>query len=90
MSPRALAPDPEMLAVQALGFLAEDTGRLTRFLDITGISPATLRQAAQSPTFLASVLAYLMADESLLLAFAAQVQVRPETLAPAEAALSRR
>ncbi len=90
MPPRPPSPDPEMLAIQALGFLAEDPARLSRFLDITGLNPATLRQAAQSPAFLASVLAYFMADESLLLAFSAQGQVRPDAFGPAEAALLRR
>jgi hypothetical protein len=87
--PKPAAADPEMIAISALGFLAEDPARLSRFLDITGLNPATLRQAAGEPRFLASVLDYLMADESLMLAFAANSATSPETIAAASAALAR-
>lgn len=87
--PKPAAADPEMIAIGALGFLAEDPARLSRFLDITGLNPATLRKAAGEPRFLASVLDYLMADESLMLAFAAQNGASPETIAAASVALSR-
>ncbi|MCA3628870.1 MAG: DUF3572 domain-containing protein [Methylobacterium sp.] len=80
MPPRTLEADPEMLAISALSFLAEEPERLSRFLDLTGLSPITLRRAAAEPRFLASVLDYLVADESLLLAFAANAQVAPETV----------
>ncbi|MCA3632171.1 MAG: DUF3572 domain-containing protein [Methylobacterium sp.] len=80
MPPRPLEADPEMLAISALSFLAEEPERLSRFLDLTGLSPTTLRRAAAEPRFLASVLDYLVADESLLLAFAANAQVAPETV----------
>lgn len=80
MPPRPPTADPEMLAISALSFLAEEPERLSRFLDLTGLSPITLRRAAAEPRFLASVLDYLVADESLLLAFAANAQVAPETV----------
>ncbi|MCA3596102.1 MAG: DUF3572 domain-containing protein [Methylobacterium sp.] len=83
MPPRPPIADPEMLAISALSFLAEEPERLSRFLDLTGLSPITLRQAAADPRFLASVLDYLVADESLLLAFAANAQVAPETVVAA-------
>lgn len=87
--PKPASHDPEIIAIGALGFLAEDPARLSRFLDITGLNPATLRQAAGEPRFLASVLDYLMNDESLMLAFAAHQGTTPETIAAASAALSR-
>ncbi len=80
---RNKGPDPEALAIDALGFLAEDMERLGRFLAITGIDPASLRQAAANSGFLASVLDYLGQDESLLLAFAANRQIRPEWISAA-------
>lgn len=83
MPPRHPTADPEMLAISALSFLAEEPERLSRFLDLTGLSPITLRRAAADPRFLASVLDYLVADESLLLAFAANAQVAPETVVAA-------
>ena len=87
--PKPASADPELIAIGALGFLAEDPARLSRFLDITGLNPATLREAAREPRFLASVLDYLMADESLMLAFAAHQGTSPETIAAASTALAR-
>jgi hypothetical protein len=87
--PKPASADPDIIAIGALGFLAEDPARLSRFLDITGLNPATLREAAREPRFLASVLDYLMADESLMLAFAAHQGVSPETIAAASTALAR-
>lgn len=87
--PKPASADPDIIAIGALGFLAEDAARLSRFLDITGLNPATLREAASEPRFLASVLDYLMADESLMLAFAAHQGTSPETIAAASAALAR-
>jgi hypothetical protein len=78
-----------MLAISALSFLAEEPERLSRFLDLTGLSPGTLRQAAADPRFLASVLDYLAADESLLLAFSANAQVTPESIMQAAARMTR-
>ncbi len=87
--PRPLAADPEMIAIAALGFLSEDPARLARFLDITGLNPATLRKAAGEPRFLGSVLDYLMTDESLMLAFSASTGMAPESIATASASLGQ-
>jgi hypothetical protein len=62
----------EMLAVEALTFLASDAERLGRFLALTGISPAEIRTVARDPGFLAAVLEHLASDEKLLIAFADQ------------------
>src|ERR1700721_46624 len=61
----------ESLAVQALNFLATEPARLSRFLDTTGLDPASIRQAAAEPDFLAGVLAHLGEDDALLKQFAA-------------------
>ncbi|MBX6425837.1 MAG: DUF3572 domain-containing protein [Variibacter sp.] len=60
----------ELLAVEALGFIAADAERLGRFLVLTGLEPATVRTAARDPAFLAAVLDHIVGDEALLLAFA--------------------
>ncbi|MDU1691848.1 MAG: DUF3572 domain-containing protein, partial [Bradyrhizobium sp.] len=52
-NPREVA---EIVAVQALSFLAGDPERIGRFLAETGIGPETLRSSAADPNFLASVL----------------------------------
>jgi Protein of unknown function (DUF3572) len=75
------------LAALALSFLAADSERIRRFLDMTGLSPQTLHSAAQDPAFLGSVLEYVLADEELLLHFAADSDVEPEIIMRAHLAL---
>lgn len=77
----------EAVAIQALTFIAADTDRLGRFLAVTGIGPAEIRTASSEPGFLRGVLEYLVADEALLTAFAAEAGLRPEDPAKALAAL---
>ncbi|MBL8907639.1 MAG: DUF3572 domain-containing protein [Rhizobiales bacterium] len=74
------APDAEVIALNCLGFLAEDGDRLGRFLAISGVSPQALRAQAREPSFLAGVLDYLLADEKLLLAFSEAQGLLPETV----------
>ena len=77
------------LAVRALAFIGADADRLSRFLNLTGLGPHNLRSAAADPAFLDSVLDYLVADEELLVAFAADAGVKPEAVARAHEALRR-
>jgi hypothetical protein len=77
----------ELLAVQALAFLAEDQGRLDRFLMSSGIAPQQLRRAAAEPEFLAGILDHLGAEETLLLAFAEHAGIDPADVARARRAL---
>ena len=72
----------EAIAIAALGFLAGDPERLTRFLTLTGLGPADLRQRAGSPEVLAAVLDFLLGDESALLVFTASAALEPEQVAP--------
>jgi hypothetical protein len=60
----------EELAAEILGYLAEDPARLSRFLDLTGLNPQSLRRTAALPGFAASLLEYLASDDRLILAFA--------------------
>lgn len=78
----------EVLAIQALGFIAQDEERLGRFLAITGLGPAEIRAAARERRFLAGVLDYVTEDEALLVAFASHAEVDPTTLAVAQRALT--
>lgn len=75
------------IAARAFLFLAEDSGRLGRFLAETGLDPRELRSRMRDPATLAAVLGHLMADESALLAFAANAGIKPEDVVMAEAAL---
>jgi hypothetical protein len=79
--------DGEDLAVSALGFLAGEPDRLSRFLDLSGLGPHNLRAAAADPGFLAAVLDYVLGDEPLLVAFAAAGGLAPERVAEARRAM---
>lgn len=80
----------EALAIQALSFIAGDPDRLGRFLAATGIGPGDLRTAAREPLFLAGVLDHVSSDESLLMAFAADVKSDPREIVRAQGTLSGR
>lgn len=70
------------LAGDALAFLAADPRRLVSFMQLTGLSPDELRRRADDDGLLASVLEHLLADESLLLVFAAERGIDPGRVAP--------
>jgi hypothetical protein len=73
----------ESVAIQALSFIAAEPERLGRFLGITGIGPAQIREAAREPGFLAGVLDYLAGDERLLTEFARETDHDPITISQA-------
>jgi hypothetical protein len=77
----------EMLAVQALAFIAEDDSRLNGFVASTGIAMQSIRDAAREPNFLVGVLEHILADENLLIAFADNVAIDPTEVARARQAL---
>jgi hypothetical protein len=79
----------EILAIQALAFIAEEPERLNLFLSTTGIPPSEIRTAAREPGFLAGVLEHMLADESLLIAFADSAGIDPAAVAQARSALDR-
>jgi hypothetical protein len=87
------APSPaareaaEMLAIQALGFIAAEPERLEAFLAATGLTLERLRESATEPDFLTGVLEHMLADESLLLAFAESAAIDPAAVARARNAL---
>jgi hypothetical protein len=78
----------EIVAVQALSFVAGDPQRLGAFLAESGIGPETLRSAAADPHFLGSVLDFVMRDDATVQAFADSSQLHPINIAAARQALS--
>ena len=84
-NPREVA---EIVAIQALSFVAGDPERLGLFLAETGIGPETLRHAAADPRFLASVLDFVMRDDATVKAFASVSQLHPTNIAAAHQALN--
>jgi hypothetical protein len=77
----------EMLAIQALGFLAEDPERFGAFLAATGLSVEAVRDAAGDIGFLTGVLDYMLGDERLVTGFADNAGIDPAALARAQRAL---
>ena len=77
----------EIVAIQALSFIADDGERLGRFLAETGIGPETLRASASDPHFLAGVLDFVMRDDDTVKAFSDSSQLPPDTIAAARDAL---
>jgi hypothetical protein len=84
-NPREVA---EIVAVQALSFIAGEPERLGLFLAESGIGPETLRNAAADPRFLASVLDFIMRDDATVKAFASVSQLHPTNIAAAHQALN--
>jgi hypothetical protein len=83
-------PSPEAaeaLAVQGLTYLASDPPRLRRFLAASGLDADQIRSAATDPGFLLGVIEHILADESLLRAFAAETGVDPAAVANARTVL---
>jgi hypothetical protein len=83
-NPREVA---EIVAIQALSFIAGDPERLGAFLAESGIGPETLRTAASDPHFLSSVLDFVMRDDATVKAFARASQLHPTNIAAAHQAL---
>jgi Protein of unknown function (DUF3572) len=67
----------ETIAAWALSFLVSRPDDMGRFFALTGIRSDTIRQNAAEPGFLAGVLDYLLGDEALLTAFAAEAGIPP-------------
>lgn len=83
-NPREVA---EIVAIQALTFVAGDPERLGLFLAESGLGPETLRSAASNPQFLASVLDFVMRDDATVKAFAEASQLHPTNVAAARQVL---
>ena len=83
-NPREVA---EIVAIQALSFLAGDSARLGAFLAETGIGPETLRQSATDPQFLISVLDFVIRDDATVKAFAEVSKLHPTNIAAARQVL---
>src|SRR5438445_13627826 len=83
-NPREVA---EIVAIEALSFVAGDPERLGMFLAETGIGPETLRSAAADPRFLAGVLDFVLRDDATVKPFAAASELDLTTIAAARALL---
>jgi hypothetical protein len=83
--PREVA---EIVAVQALSFLAGNPELLGKFLAESGIGPETLRSAASDPGFLIHVLDFVLGDDATVKAFAKSAQLDPTNVMAAREVLA--
>jgi len=79
--------DANDIAVRALTFVVQDESHLSRFLGITGWTPATLSSPDVQSAILVSALEYLMSEEDILLTFAANSGIEPGDIPKALSAL---
>ena len=69
MKDRITPERAEILALEALAWLAGRPDDIGRFLNVSGLDAADLRRAAGNPDLLGSLLDFLLANEPLLLDF---------------------
>ena len=67
----------EILALEALGWLAGDETALGRFLDQSGIDAPSLRAGAGTPEMAAAIFDFLLGHEEFLLRFCEDAQIAP-------------
>jgi len=82
------APDPQALALSALGWVLADEDRAGRLLALTGLTPEALRDGLGDPAVLGAVLEFLCGHEADLVAAAHDLGVAPQALAEAGRALA--
>jgi hypothetical protein len=80
---RTNPPDPEALALSALGWVLSDGERAQRLLSLTGLTPDDLRERLGSASVLAAILGFLEAHEPDLIGCADALEVRPGDLVDA-------
>jgi hypothetical protein len=86
--PKALTREAaETIAIQAIGFLAEEPNRIGRFMSLTGMELETLVAGAETSPVQVAVLDYLLSDESLLMVFSGHAALDPPAISAARALL---
>jgi adenine/guanine phosphoribosyltransferase-like PRPP-binding protein len=80
-------PDPEALALAALGWTLSEESRAERLLALTGLTPGDLRARLGDPGVLAAILGFLEAHEPDLIACADALGTTPAALVAARARL---
>jgi hypothetical protein len=79
-SVRQIQPEPDMLALEALGWILADGDRAARMLNLTGLTPDILRNVVTETATQSAILGFLEAHEPDLVAAADHIGVRPEAL----------
>jgi hypothetical protein len=72
--------DPQEVAIAVLAWLANEPDLFGRFLALTGVEPAQVRNAINDPGFLSGMMDFLMNHEPTALAFCQTTGTAPEAL----------
>ena len=83
-------PDADVIGLQALVWTIGEPDRASRLIAVTGLDPDDLRARAGEPAVLAAVIGYLESYEPDLVACATALDISPEALVAAHAALEAR
>jgi len=76
-----LTPDQAAtVALKGLAWLVNLEEELTRFLELSGLTRADLRERADEPEFLVSLLDFLLTNEGLLVDFCEDTSVDARTV----------
>ncbi|WFR96514.1 DUF3572 domain-containing protein [Rhizobium tumorigenes] len=86
--PKGSDADPQEIAIAVLGWLANEPDMFGRFLALTGMEAAQLRNAVNEPSFLGGLLDFLMNHEPSLMAFCVATGTAPEAVMAASAHFS--
>ena len=79
---------PQVLALEALGWVLTDEARAQRLLNLTGLTPDALRGGLGDPAVLGAVLEFLASHEPDLILAADALGTTPETLIAAHRSLA--
>jgi hypothetical protein len=72
--------DNGVIALQLIAFIVSDDERLDRFTALSGMGLNDLQEGAQNQTFLGFMFDYALQDEALILEFAREHEIPPQTL----------
>ena len=75
------------MALKALAFLAHSQEEIDRFVALSGVAPADLRDRADEPEILAAVLDFLLTDDTRVTGFCEEAGIDPRELHAARRAL---
>jgi hypothetical protein len=70
----------EILALEALAWLAGQPDAIARFLTMSGLEASDLRRAVTDSGLQTSVLDFLLTDETLLLEFCESASLKPQAV----------
>lgn len=85
--PKMSTEDAETIALRAVAFIAADETLAARFVALTGCRIEEVRDRLSEPSFLGSVLDFILGDDRTAIAFAQNIAVPPEALMMARAKL---